>query len=64
MHNHRLGSFRQTVCSIGNVAYDILKEKPSQKANAKDLIDYGEKPNGCAAAEFSARPYRTLAGGL
>jgi len=30
-------------------------------ASSRDLIDSGEKPNGCAAADFSVRSYRTLA---
>jgi hypothetical protein len=35
---------------------DMIKEEISQKANAEDLIDYGEKPNGCGSRLFCIGP--------
>jgi hypothetical protein len=53
---------------IGNVALicgqvltrrevdDMIGGEISQKANAKDLIDDGEKPNGCGSKFFCIGP--------
>ena len=43
---------------------DRIKAKFSSKANAKDLLDHGEKPIGCVRTACSVKSYRTIVGGL